>query len=55
MDEILDIRDKNDFKNLTHNFKGKTASINFGKFGDAMYIYGRVKNGDTTLQQVEKQ
>ena len=55
MDEILKMRDKIDFNNLTYNFKGQTTSINFGKFGDPVYIYGHMKNGDTTLQQVEKQ
>ena len=55
MDKILKMRDKIDFNNLTYNFKGQTASINFGKFGGPMYIYGHMKNGDTTLQQVEKQ
>ena len=47
--------EKIDFNNLTYNFKGQTASINFGKFGDPMYIYGHIKNGDITLQKVEKQ
>ena len=55
MDEILKLRGKINFSNLTYNFKGQTASINFGKFGGPMYIYGHMKNGDTTLQQVEKQ
>ena len=55
MDKILKMRDKIDFSNLTYNFKGKTASTNFGKFGGPMYIYGQMKNGNTTLQQVEKQ
>ena len=49
------MRDKIDLSNLTDNFKGQTASINFGKFGGPRYIYGHMKNGDTTLQQVEKQ
>ena len=49
------MRDKIDFNNLTFNFKGQTASINFGKFGGPMYVYGHIKNSDTTLQQVEKQ
>ena len=53
MDKILKMRDKIDFNNLTYNFKGQTASINFGKFGGPMYIYGHMKNGETT-QQVEK-
>ena len=47
--------EKIDFNNLTYNFKGQTASINFGKFGGPMYIYGYIKNGDITLQKVEKQ
>ena len=55
MDEILKMRDKIDFNNLTYNFKAQTTSINFGEFGGPMYIYGLIKNGDKTLQQVEKQ
>ena len=55
MDEILKMRKKINFNNLTYNFKGQTASINVGNFGGPMYIYGHMKNGDTTLQQVEKQ
>ena len=49
------MRDKIDFDRLIYNFKGPTSLINFGKFGGPMYIYGHMKNGDTTLQQVEKQ
>ena len=49
------MRNKIDFNNLTYNFRGQTSSINFGKFRSPMYIYGHMKNGDTTLQQVEKQ
>ena len=48
------MRDKIDFNNLTYSFKGQTTSINFCKFGGPMYIYGHIKNGDTTSQQVEK-
>ena len=55
MDEILKVSDKIDFSNLTYNFTAQTTSISFGKFGVPMYIYGHMKNGDTTLQQVEKQ
>ena len=55
MDEILKMRDKIDFNKLIYNFQGQTGSINFAKFGGPMYIYGHMKNGDTTLQQVEKQ
>ena len=51
MDEILKMSDKIDFD----NFKGPTFSINFGKIGGPMYIYGHVENGDITLQQIEKQ
>ena len=55
MDEILKMSDKINFNKLIHNFKGPISSINFGGFGGPMYIYGHMKNGDTTLQEVEKQ
>ena len=55
MDEILKMREKIDFDRLIYNFKVSTSSINFGKFGGSLYIYGHMKNGDITLQQVEKQ
>ena len=55
MGEILEMRNKIDFNNLIYNFKGPTSSINFGKFGGPIYIYGHMKNGDITLQQAEKQ
>ena len=47
--------DKIDFNNLTFNCKSQITSISFGKFGGPMYIHGHLKNGDTKLQQVEKQ
>ena len=28
---------------LGYSFKGPTASINFGKYGGPMYIYGHMK------------
>ena len=46
MDEILKMRKKINFNNLTYNFKVQTASINVGNFGGPMYIYGHMKNGD---------
>ena len=49
LDEILKMINKIDFDRVIYNFKGLTLSINFGKFG------GHMENGDTTLQQVEKQ
>ena len=55
MDEILKMSDKIDFDILIYNFKGPTSSINFGKFGGSMYIYGHMENADITLQQIEKQ
>ena len=54
MDEILKMREKIDFNNLTYNFKGQTTSINLGKVGDPMYLYGQMKNDDISLQQVQK-
>ena len=53
MDEILKISNRIDFDNLIYNFKGPTSSINFGKFGGPMYIYGHIKKV-TILQQVER-
>ena len=55
MDEILKMSNKIDFNNSIYSFKGPTSSINFGRFGSPMYLYNHMKNGDTTLQQVEKQ
>ena len=55
MDEILEMSSKIDYGQLIYNFKGPTPPINFGKFGGPIYIYNHMKNGDTTLQQVEKQ
>ena len=55
MEEILEMSIKIDYGQLIYNFKGPTPPINFGKFGGPIYIYNHMKNGDTTLQQVEKQ
>ena len=55
MDEILKTTNKIDFDRLIYNFKVSTSSINFGKFGGTLYIYGHMKNGDITLHQAEKQ
>ena len=40
---------------LVSDFKDPTASINFDKYGCPMYIYGHMKNGKETLQQVEEE
>ena len=32
-----------------------TSSISFNKFGGPMYSYNQLKNGDKSLQQVEKE
>ena len=55
MGEILKMRDEIDFSNLTYNFKVPTDSVNFDKFKDPIYIYDHIKNGGTTLQQVENE
>ena len=52
MDEILEMSREINYNKLVYNF---TSSISFTKFGGPMYIYNQLKNGDTTLQQVEKQ
>ena len=55
IDEILEMRDKIKFKSLTYYFKGTTSSTNFLGFGGPMYTYEKLKNGETTLKQVEKE
>ena len=55
MNEILKIRKKIDYDNLIYSFKGNTDPINIAKFEGPIYIYDDMKNGKTTLQQIEKQ
>ena len=55
MDEILEMSRKVDYSNLTYVFKGLTYPISFAKYGGPMYAYNQLKNGEKTLQQVEKQ
>ena len=43
------------YKSLIYDFEGPTSSISFLKIGGPMYTYGKLKNGETTLQQVEKE
>ena len=55
MDEILEMVDKIDFSNLIYSFIGENAPIDFAKFEGQIYIYDNMKDGKTTLQQLEKQ
>ena len=55
MDEILKMSSEIDYKNLFYGFKGPTSPTRFSKFAGPMYTYDQLKNGETTLQQVEKQ
>ena len=43
------------YGNLIYDFKGPTPSINFAIFGGPMRFYNQLKNGDKSLQQVEKE
>ena len=54
MDEILKMSREIGYKNLVYGFKGPTSSIRFSKFAGPMYTYDQLKNGKTTLQQVEE-
>ena len=54
MDEILKMSREIGYKNLVYGFKGSTSSIRFSKFAGPMYTYDQLKNGKTTLQQVEE-
>ena len=55
MDEILKMSREINYSNLVYDFKGPTPSINFAIFGGPMGTYNQLKNGDKTLQQVEKE
>ena len=44
LDEILEISKEICHGDLVYDFKGPTPSINFGKYGGPMYIYGHMKN-----------
>ena len=55
MDEILKMSREIDYKNLVYGFKGPISSISFSKFAGPMYTYDQLKNGETTLQQVEEE
>ena len=54
MDEILEMSREINFNNLIDRFRGPSPSISFTKFGDPMYTYNQLKNGDKTLPQVEE-
>ena len=55
MDKILEMSKEIDYSNLVYHFKGPTHPVNFAIFGGPMYTYNQLKNGDISLQQVEKQ
>ena len=55
IDEIVKISREISYGNLTYDFKGPTPSINLGKYGGPMYIYGHMKNGEKTLEQVQEE
>ena len=54
-DEILKMSKEISHSDLVYDFKGPTPSVNFGYYGGPMYIYGHMKNGEKTLQQVEEE
>ena len=53
--EILKMSKEINHGNLVYDSKGPNASINVGKYGGPMYIYGHMKNGEKTLKQVEEE
>ena len=45
-----------DFNDLTYNFKDlKITSVDFIKFKDPLYIFKSIHNGDTPLEDIEKE
>ena len=55
MDEILEMSKEIDYSNLVYNFKGPTHPRFFAIFDSPVYTYDQLKNGNISLQQVEKQ
>ena len=55
MDELIEMRDKINYSKLIYDFKGQSPPTDFAKFEGPIYIYDKMKDGKTTLQQVEKQ
>ena len=55
VDEILEMSKKINYNRLTYDFKGPTSSINLIKFRGPMHTYDQLKNGEKTLEQVEKE
>ena len=53
IDEILEMSKEINYKSLIYD-KSPTSSISFTKFGGPMCTYEKLKNGETTLQQVKK-
>ena len=54
IDEIPKMSKEISYSNLVYDFKGPTSPTHFSEYGDPMYIYGHMKNGEKTLPQVEK-
>ena len=55
IDEILKMSKEISYSNLVYDFKGPTSPTHFSEYGDPMYIYGHMKNGEKTLPQVEEE
>ena len=55
IDEILQMGDDINHNDLVYKFKGPTTPTNFDKYGGPLHIYGHLKNGNVTLQQVEEE
>ena len=55
IDQILEMSKEISHGDLVYDFKDPTSSINFGKYGGPVYIYGHMKNGKKALQQVEEE
>ena len=55
INEILQISKEISHSDLVYDFKGPSPSIKFGNYGGPMYIYGYMKDGEKTLQQVEEE
>ena len=55
IDQILKMSKEISHGDLVYDFKGPTSSINFGKYGGPVNIYGHMKTGEKAVQQVKEE
>ena len=52
--KITDLSKKVNSDDLIYRYKGNTADLKFDKFDNALNIINKIKNGEISLEDVEK-